>query len=131
MPEREIAAHRECRTVIPVVSTCRIVLGFSGINGTLVSFDRQRPRATRSLRRQRVAGIFRWRYESDYSFLFLRKDALDQVLEPRIAPERLEPSVDLDTAEDASVEDRALFVALFQEPQRFLLIAQRQVDKSE
>src|SRR4029453_6970918 len=66
-----------------------------------------------------------------YSFLFLRKDALDQVLEPRIPPEGVEPSVDLDTAEDPGSEGRAIFVALFQEPQRFLLVAQRQVDNSE
>ena len=55
----------------------------------------------------------------------------DECLETRIAAQRFESSVDLDAAVDPGVERREIFVALFQQPQRFLFIPQRQVDDSE
>src|SRR4029077_16115043 len=55
----------------------------------------------------------------------------DECCEPRLAAQRFEPPVDLDAAEDAGVEGRAIFVAFFQQAQRFLFLAQREVDDSE
>jgi len=52
-------------------------------------------------------------------------------LETRVPAQRVEPPVDLDAAKDAGVEGRTIFVAFSQKPQRFLFIAQRQVDDSE
>src|SRR6266480_7761650 len=54
-----------------------------------------------------------------------------ECLETRVPAQRVEPPVDLDAAEDPGVERRATLVALFQQPQRFLFIAQRQVYDSE
>ena len=54
-----------------------------------------------------------------------------QCVETWLAAERVESSVDLDTAEDAGVEGRAIFVALLQQSQRFIFIPQRQVDDRE
>src|SRR5882724_1373246 len=54
-----------------------------------------------------------------------------ECFETRLAAQRIKPPVDLDAAEDAGVEGRTIFVALFQQPQRFLFIAQRQVDDSQ
>jgi hypothetical protein len=64
-------------------------------------------------------------------FRVRRKDTLGQLLEPRIASEGVEPSVDLDAAEDAGVERCAILVAPLQQPQRVLFVAQRDVDNSE
>ena len=52
----------------------------------------------------------------------------DQRFETRIAAQRIESSVDLDTAEDAGVEGREIFVTFLQQSQRFILISEGQVD---
>ena len=62
---------------------------------------------------------------------FRRIDALNQFLEPRIASQGVEPSVDLNTAKDAGVEGRAIFFALFQQSQGFVFIAKGQMDHCE
>src|SRR4029453_1809422 len=54
-----------------------------------------------------------------------------ECFETRLATQRMKPPVDLDAGEEAGVERRAIVVALFQQPQRFLFIAQRQVDDGE
>ena len=54
-----------------------------------------------------------------------------ECFETWLAAQRIKPPIDLDAAEDPGVEGRAIFVALFQQPQCFLFIAQRQVDHGE
>ena len=51
-----------------------------------------------------------------------------ECFETRIAAERVESSVDLDTAEDAGVEGREIFVTFLQQSQRLILVPQSQVD---
>src|SRR5882724_5447712 len=53
---------------------------------------------------------------------------LGESFETRVAAQGVEPPVDLDAAEDAGVEGGAIFIALFQQSHRFLLIAQRQLN---
>ena len=51
-----------------------------------------------------------------------------ECFETWIAAERVESSVDLDTAEDAGVEGREIFVTFLQQSQRLILVPQSQVD---
>ena len=51
-----------------------------------------------------------------------------ECFETWIAAERVESSVDLDTAEDAGVEGREIFVTFLQQSQRLILVPQSEVD---
>src|SRR5580765_3969825 len=55
----------------------------------------------------------------------------DECFETRLAAQRVEPPVDLDAAVDPGVERREIFVAFFQQAQRFLFLPQREADDGE